>query len=255
MAEESASATGVLGSQPAAAADDVLLDVRGLAKAFGPTQALRDCSLQLRAGEVHALMGENGSGKSTLVKIFSGVHRPDAGSITIGGQQLAHLSSPRDSAALGYRHGVPGDPGGRTAVGAGEHLDGQRRVLRRRLSSAERQSRGRETGTLITVDDLDQSADRLTLSDRQAVCIARVLVRAPRILILDGGDVGARRRDARQPVHHPARSVQQRESGSSSSRIAWTRSRSSPIVSRCCARARRWRHSIAARPRRASWSP
>src|SRR5208282_4527151 len=61
-----------------------LLRTEGLAKSFGPTRALRDCSFQLQAGEVHALMGENGSGKSTLVKILSGVHRPDAGRVLLG---------------------------------------------------------------------------------------------------------------------------------------------------------------------------
>src|SRR5580693_2519083 len=61
-----------------------LLRIEGVTKAFGPTVALRDCSLELRAGEVHALMGENGSGKSTLVKLLSGVNRPDAGRLLMG---------------------------------------------------------------------------------------------------------------------------------------------------------------------------
>ena len=59
-----------------------------------PTQALRDCSFELRAGEVHALVGENGSGKSTLVKILSGVHAPDAGRVELAGAQ-AQLRSPK----------------------------------------------------------------------------------------------------------------------------------------------------------------
>ena len=60
-----------------------VLHVDGLAKSFGATTALRHCSLTLRAGEIHALIGENGSGKSTLVKILAGVHRPDAGQVLL----------------------------------------------------------------------------------------------------------------------------------------------------------------------------
>src|ERR1700758_3235095 len=75
-------------------APDVLVRVEHVAKAFGATQALRDCSFELRAGEVHALVGENGSGKSTLVKILSGVHVPDSGRVEIVGAQ-ADLRSPK----------------------------------------------------------------------------------------------------------------------------------------------------------------
>ena len=78
-----------------------ILSVEALAKSFGPTQALRDCSFTVRAGEVHAIVGENGSGKSTLVKILAGVHRPDKG----GMQSVACAGS--QALAQGHSIGLP----------------------------------------------------------------------------------------------------------------------------------------------------
>jgi ribose transport system ATP-binding protein len=62
--------------------------VDGLTKTFGGTRALDGVSLEVRGGEVHALLGQNGSGKSTLIKILSGYHTPDAGSIAIRGEPV-----------------------------------------------------------------------------------------------------------------------------------------------------------------------
>ena len=55
----------------------------GIAKAFGTNQVLRDVSITLKEGEVHALMGENGAGKSTLMNILTGIHKADAGTIRL----------------------------------------------------------------------------------------------------------------------------------------------------------------------------
>jgi ribose transport system ATP-binding protein len=76
---------------PAGAADSdgPILQASGVSKAYGAVQALRDASLAVRPGEVHALMGANGAGKSTLVKILAGVVRPDAGRILVRGQERA----------------------------------------------------------------------------------------------------------------------------------------------------------------------
>src|SRR5262245_45824629 len=66
--------------------DDIRLTMTGIAKRFGSTQARAGVDLQLRPGEIHALVGENGAGKSTLVKVLSGAVRPDAGQMTLDGR-------------------------------------------------------------------------------------------------------------------------------------------------------------------------
>jgi ABC-type sugar transport system ATPase subunit len=168
---------------PSAAA---LLEVSKVAKAFGATQALRDCSFELRPGEVHALVGENGSGKSTLVKILSGVHVPDHGSVRIRGVDVrprtpraaqdlgvvtvfqevlvAEACSVLDNVWLGI------DETWRTNVGL--------REKRRRASEALEELLQRPI-------DLNQAVEDLSLSDRQACGIVRALLRNPQILILD----------------------------------------------------------------------
>ncbi len=67
-------------------ATDLLLEATGIAKTYGAVVALRDASLAVRPGEVHALMGANGAGKSTLVKILTAAIQPDTGTITIRGK-------------------------------------------------------------------------------------------------------------------------------------------------------------------------
>jgi ribose transport system ATP-binding protein len=74
-----------------------MLDIR---KRFGPTRALDGVSLQVDAGEVHALVGENGAGKSTLMKILSGAERPDAGSMTLSGRDY-RPRNPHDARVRG----------------------------------------------------------------------------------------------------------------------------------------------------------
>jgi len=69
-----------------------ILAIQGLSKKFGDTVALDKVDFNLRAGEVHCLVGENGAGKSTLIKILAGAERPDAGSITAFGQTHSRLS-------------------------------------------------------------------------------------------------------------------------------------------------------------------
>ncbi len=65
------------------------LELSGISKGFGATQALRGVGLRLFGGEIHALMGQNGAGKSTLIKVLTGVHAPDAGRIVLDGRAIA----------------------------------------------------------------------------------------------------------------------------------------------------------------------
>ncbi|HET7219236.1 MAG TPA: sugar ABC transporter ATP-binding protein [Vicinamibacterales bacterium] len=69
-----------------------LLDATAVTKSFAGVQALRGVSFDLRAGEVHALLGENGAGKSTLIKIITGAVAPDSGSLLVAGQPVPHMT-------------------------------------------------------------------------------------------------------------------------------------------------------------------
>src|SRR2546425_8134669 len=72
----------------------------GVSKDFPGVHALRDCRFELRAGEVHALVGENGAGKSTLMKILAGVYKRGAGRIRVKGAEV-EIASPRAAQQLG----------------------------------------------------------------------------------------------------------------------------------------------------------
>ncbi|MGN6242153.1 MAG: sugar ABC transporter ATP-binding protein [Motilibacteraceae bacterium] len=80
---------------------DELLAVRGLTKHFGGVAALTGVDLAVRAGEVHALIGQNGSGKSTLIKCLAGYHQPDGGTVRLHGRPVAYPMVSRELAAAG----------------------------------------------------------------------------------------------------------------------------------------------------------
>ncbi|MGB2824364.1 MAG: sugar ABC transporter ATP-binding protein [Phycisphaerae bacterium] len=81
-------------------ADNTLLEMRGISKAFPGVQALDHVDFTVRRGEIHALMGENGAGKSTLIKVVTGVYRRDAGTVRLERRQI-DPHSPMDAEALG----------------------------------------------------------------------------------------------------------------------------------------------------------
>src|SRR5450755_4098145 len=82
-----------------------LLELRGITKSFGGVQALRNVDFTLNAGEIHGLAGENGAGKSTMMKIISGVHSADSGTMRVDGKEV-HFRSSRDAlaASIGMVH-------------------------------------------------------------------------------------------------------------------------------------------------------
>jgi ABC-type sugar transport system ATPase subunit len=182
-----AAARGRSAAASGTAADARVLSVRGLAKRFGATVALQDASLELRAGEIHAIVGENGSGKSTLVKILAGVHRPDAGALELRAGRVEHLAPPRAALAKGiatvFQEVLVVEPRSileNVWLGA----DG---LFRERVPAERKATRATELLTALLGDapPLDLPVGALSLSGRQACCIARALARDPQVLILD----------------------------------------------------------------------
>ncbi len=92
-----AQVTCMVGQPPAGT---ILLETRGLSKYFGSLKANDGIGLVVRAGEIHAILGENGAGKSTLMKLLYGYYQPTDGEILVGGAPVA-VHSPRRGRALG----------------------------------------------------------------------------------------------------------------------------------------------------------
>ena len=163
-----------------------LVRMEGIDKRFPGVHALKSVDFDLRAGEVHALMGENGAGKSTLMKCLSGVYQPDAGRILIDGQAVA-LPTPRAAQDLG--------------IG----IIHQELALMRDLTVAQNIWIGREPRLSFgRIDEARQNAEaaailsrmnlgidprtpvsRLTIAHQQMVEIAKALSYRSRVLIMD----------------------------------------------------------------------
>src|SRR5919199_6958284 len=89
-----------MSSSPSPSGGPPLLEVHGVVKSFPGVRALDGVDLDVRAGEVHCLLGQNGAGKSTLIKVLAGAHQPDAGEITWRGEPV-RLGNPQAAMSLG----------------------------------------------------------------------------------------------------------------------------------------------------------
>jgi rhamnose transport system ATP-binding protein len=153
-----------------------LLRVSGIAKSFAGVRALRGVSFDLQEGEVHALVGENGAGKSTLIKIMTGAHVPDQGTIEIGGRPVAG-NNPVLSRALGVA-AIYQQPALFPDLTVAENIamGGERGGPWRRLRWGERRKRAEELlGRIGARISPDAPVSALSMPEQQLVEIARSL--------------------------------------------------------------------------------
>ena len=166
--------------------DAPLIEARGLAKHFGGVQALAGVDIDIRAGEVHGLVGANGAGKSTLIKLLAGLQQPDAGQIWLDGQETA-IESPQHATALGLGF-----------IHQELHLVPQLNVLENITLGAPKPTRfgmvdwrrlaqqvqpvARKVGIAFP---LETEIGRLSTAERWLVSICRALVRQCRMVVMD----------------------------------------------------------------------
>ena len=165
--------------------EQYLLEMKGICKSFPGVKALQNVDLQLKAGEVHALLGENGAGKSTLIKVLGGIYHAEEGEIIIDGQKV----------------NIDGVVAARQA---GISIVHQELVLVPYMTVAENIFLGREPGTKMNVDrrkmvedaqklldtyemniDANTLVERLTIAQQQMVEIVKAISFNSKILVLD----------------------------------------------------------------------
>ena len=159
--------------------------IAGIEKSFGPVRANRGASLEVGAGEIHALVGENGAGKSTLMRILSGMFTPDAGTVEVFGRDVTGWTTAQ-------------------AIAAGVGMVHQHFMLVPTLSVAENVMLGMEPRRGMTLDrdrarrdveelsrstglavDANRPVSRLSVGEAQRVEILKTLHRGAKVLILD----------------------------------------------------------------------
>lgn len=166
--------------------NQVLLECRGIYKNFGKNKVLQDINLQVRKGEVHAMLGQNGAGKSTLVKIITGVYSMNAGEIFMDGEPV-RINSPKDSENAGIsiihqdQQLVPFFGVTRNAF-----LGSEIRGKCGRLNFKKMKELVDEKLKLIESDfTSDRQISSLSVGQREQVAIVTALLQNPKLLILD----------------------------------------------------------------------
>jgi len=174
------------GPDPAMASAPPRVELRGISKRFGATAALTDVSMDLRAGEIHALVGENGAGKSTLVKILAGVHAPDAGTILLDGVET-QIADP--TAARAHRVAVVHqEPRLFPDLSVAENVFLANPPTGRLGEISWREMRRAAAALFTQLDvrlDVGAPVRGLSMADQQLIEIAKALSLDARVLILD----------------------------------------------------------------------
>ncbi len=163
-----------------------ILELKDVVKTFGGVIALNGAQFQLKKGEVHALMGENGAGKSTFIKVITGVHKPDSGTILLDNKEVAFKSTV-DSEKLGiaaiYQH-VTAFPD----LSVTENIFMGREITTKFHTYDWKAMRKRAKEIIAPLSDkidVSKPMNTLSVAQQQLVEIAKALSREARILIMD----------------------------------------------------------------------
>jgi monosaccharide-transporting ATPase len=162
-----------------------LLELRGIGKTFPGVTALAGVDFTVRAGEIHALLGENGAGKSTLIKVLTGVHPADAGEIRLGGEVI-RPAAPKDAEQVGIST-VYQEVNLLPSLSVAENITLGRQPGRLGLlnwSGIRRRARA-ALARLEFQCDVDAELGSLSVAHQQMVAIARALDTEARLLVLD----------------------------------------------------------------------
>ena len=162
------------------------LSLVGSAKTFGPVVALADGTIEIRAGEIHALVGENGAGKSTIVKILAGLYHPDAGQFSVGGEPVTfHTVADSKAAGISVIYQEPTlfpDLTVAENIFIGRQPKGGLGLINR---ARMRQQAGDLFAQLGVLIDPDRVAEGLSIADQQIIEIAKAISLDARVLIMD----------------------------------------------------------------------